>query len=144
MKEVKAGIAEADRALVSVAVDGQEMVAAADALETYDLGANVERPQEALVLSGFDEFLLGYKDRALMLAEEHKQAIVPGGNGMFRWTVVRDGRVIGVWTRKKTARKVVVEVDPLVRLTGAAKKRVEAALEPYATFVGLPVEVGWR
>ena len=43
---------------------------------------------EMLALPGFDEYLLGFKDRALMLAAEHKQAIIPGENGIFQATIV--------------------------------------------------------
>lgn len=34
-----------------------------------------------VALPTFHEYLLGYKDRSLMLVEEYKQAIFPGGNG---------------------------------------------------------------
>lgn len=40
---------------------------------------------------------LGYKDRRYVLAPEHAHRIVPGDNGMFRATVVSDGRVLGTW-----------------------------------------------
>jgi hypothetical protein len=49
------------------------------------------------LLPGFDEFLLGYKDRSASLAPAHARQIVPGGNGMFMPTIVADGRVIGTW-----------------------------------------------
>ena len=69
---------------------------------------------DVLALPGFDEYLLGFKDRALMLAAEHKQAIIPGGNGMFQSTIVRGGRVIGTWKRTATKRRLTVQVRPLV------------------------------
>ena len=50
-----------------------------------------------LALPGFDEFLLGYADRSLVLPPEHADKIVPGGNGMFKKTIVAGGRVIGTW-----------------------------------------------
>ncbi len=56
-----------------------------------------------LLLPAFDEHLLGYQDRSLQLDPAHFEHIVPGRNGMFLATVVRDGRVIGTW--KKGTRK---------------------------------------
>ena len=50
-----------------------------------------------LALPGFDEFLLGYTDRSLVLPPEHADKIVPGGNGVFKKTIVAGGQVIGTW-----------------------------------------------
>lgn len=60
-------------------------------------------PVDWLLLPAFDEHLLGYQDRAAQLQPEHFERIVPGRNGMFLATVVRDGRVVGTW--KKGTRK---------------------------------------
>jgi hypothetical protein len=95
---------------------------------------------DVLALPGFDEYLLGYKDRALMLDPAHKQAIIPGGNGVFRSTVVRGGRVVGTWKRTIGRTRVGVTVRPLADLDRAP---VEVALAGYARFVGLPLELTW-
>ncbi|WP_432563758.1 winged helix DNA-binding domain-containing protein [Kineococcus sp. SYSU DK003] len=66
-----------------------------------DLVAAHRRAARALhVLPGFDEFLLGYGDRRHVLPAEHADRVAPGGNGVFRGTVVVGGRVVGTWTRK--------------------------------------------
>ena len=59
--------------------------------------AGADDPGAELLLPGFDEFVLGYGERAEVLDPEHADRIVPGGNGMFRPTVVREGRVVGTW-----------------------------------------------
>lgn len=143
MADAKRGIAAADDRLVRATVDGKEVL-----LDAAQLDTHLAKPQPTgaavwLALPGFDEYLLGFKDRSLMLAEEHKQAIVPGGNGMFQATVVRDGRVVGTWKRSTLKSRTVVEVRPLVPLRKPDRKRVEAALQPYARFTGRPVEVRW-
>ncbi|MEZ0493833.1 winged helix DNA-binding domain-containing protein [Kineococcus sp. TBRC 1896] len=51
------------------------------------------------LLPGFDEFLLGYADRSAVLDPEFAGRLTPGGNGVFRGTVVAGGRVVGAWTR---------------------------------------------
>lgn len=75
---------------------------------TPDRLAAADVPDE-LLLPGFDEFVLGYADRAHVLAPEHADAIVPGGNGVFRPSVVRDGRVVGTWAWKGTGRNRRIE-----------------------------------
>lgn len=138
--DTKLAIAEAGDRLARVEVEGREMVLAAAAADSPP----PPLPDgEVLALSGFDEYLLGYKDRSLMLAAEHKQAIIPGGNGIFQWTVVRDGRVIGTWHRRRSTKAIIVEVRPLTRLTVVDRQRVEAALEPYGRFEQTPRQVAW-
>ena len=51
------------------------------------------------LLPGFDEYILGYKDRSAVLSAVHANKIVPGNNGMFLPTIVQKGQVIGTWKR---------------------------------------------
>jgi hypothetical protein len=105
--------------------------------------ARPDAPSEVLALPGFDEYLLGFKDRSLMVAPEHMQAIIPGGNGVFQPTIVRGGRVIGTWKRSVARGRLVVDVRPLVPVKARERAHVEAALEPYARFMGHPLQVRW-
>lgn len=52
--------------------------------------------------------------------------VLPGGNVMFRATVVDAGQVIATWTRTLTATQADVVVAPLRRLS-RARRRVEIA-----------------
>jgi hypothetical protein len=137
--DADAALAAAADTVTTVAVDGHAMLVAADALAARP----VPMLDGVLVLPGFDEYLLGYKDRSLMVDPEHAQAIVPGGNGVFQATVVRAGRVIGTWKRSSTATRTVVTVLPLVPLRSRDLREVEAAFERYAHFVHTPVQVRW-
>jgi hypothetical protein len=58
-----------------------------------------EEASGVFLLPGFDEFVLGYADRGAVLDAAFADRIVPGGNGMFRATVVSDGRIVGTWRR---------------------------------------------
>jgi hypothetical protein len=72
---------------------------------TYYMSPNL-RPANTpngYLLPGFDEYSLGYTDRSAVLAAEHAPKTVPGGNGMFRSTIVIDGQIVGTWL--KSARK---------------------------------------
>lgn len=133
MTDCKAGIAVASDALETVDVDGEEMIVAA--------GAEPATPRGWLALPGFDEYMLGYKDRSLMAGPAELAAIVPGGNGVFRSTIVRDGRVVATWTRTLTAKKVTVTVEPLVTFSSRDVSAVTEALEPYASYLGVPLTV---
>ena len=134
--DAKRGIAAAGGALVATQLEGREVfvespLAEAHASEPVRLGGD-----EILALPGFDEYLLGFKDRALMLAADHKQAIIPGGNGVFQPTLVRAGRVVATWKRSLVRGRTRVVVRPLVVLTAPDRVRATAAFEAYAAFTG--------
>lgn len=92
------------------------------------------------LLPGFDQFLLGYTHRGAVLDEKHADKIVPGGNGMFLPTIVREGRVTGTWKRVPEKKKVVLTVKYFEKL-----KRADDALliasDRYGRFLGLPAEL---
>ncbi|TDB76875.1 winged helix DNA-binding domain-containing protein [Micromonospora sp. KC723] len=136
--DARRAVAVAADALATVKVDGVEAL-----LDPALLDAPRAPLDDVLALPGFDEYLLGYKDRALMLDPAHKQAIIPGGNGVFQPTVVRAGRVIGTWKRTVTKTRVRVAVRPLVGLDTTTRERVAAAVDSYAVFLGLPARVEW-
>ena len=137
----KTGIAAAGNALVAVDVDGTEMVAAAELLDRADEVLGAHDPKRAWLLPGFDELVLGVKDRALFLEPGHLDRIVPGSNGMFLATVVVDGRVIGTWKRTLRKTSVAIEVELFETVTKAVRASVEAAGAGYGAFHGLEPKV---
>lgn len=92
----------------------------------------------AFALPGFDEYLLGYKDRSAVLDAAHAEQVCPGGNGVFASTIVIDGRVAGTW--KRTIRKSVIEIiaTPFSALNKSERHAFNEAAERYAVFMGLP------
>ena len=126
MGEARAGLASVAEQLAQMVVDGQ----------THWLAAGAQEGGTAAhyLLPGFDEYILGYKARGAVLAAEHSQAIVPGGNGVFRPTMIADGQVVGVWKRTVKRGRVVVELAPFgaVGVDGWRERVAE-----YGRFLGL-------
>lgn len=139
VSDCRLGVAAAGDALAAVRVDGTDMLLDAAAA---DLPA-VPVDDEWLALPGFDEYMLGYKDRSMLLDPGHFAAVVPGGNGVFQATLVRGGRVAGTWKRTLTTKAVVVSAHPLVPFGAADRRHAEEALQPYAAFLGLALDVRW-
>ncbi|MER7891292.1 winged helix DNA-binding domain-containing protein [Micromonospora sp. NPDC094482] len=135
LTDARRGLAAAGDALATVRVDEVEMLVDAALLDAPRAPVD-----DLLTLPGFDEYLLGYKDRGLMLDPAHRDAVVPGGNGVFQATVVRDGRVVGTWKRSIGRDRVTVVVRPLAPID---RPRVERALGRYAEFLGLKLRVDW-
>ncbi len=138
VKDCRAGVAAAGDALAAVRVDGTDMLVDA-ALADADAAIG----DDWLALPGFDEYMLGYKDRSMLIDPAHFPAVVPGGNGVFQATLVRGGRVVGIWKRTLTKKAVVVSAQPLVPFGAGDRKQAEEAVRPYAEFHGLALDVRW-
>lgn len=91
-------------------------------------GQSAARP---LLLPGFDEFILGYRDRLFATSAEEHALLVPGNNGVFKKTLVRDGRAVGIWTRAGRPGKRTLEMAPFGRLTKAATAQWQALFEQF-------------
>lgn len=138
MADARAGIAAAGDRLAAVRVGGTEMHVDAALLD-----AGIGQVDDWAALPGFDEYVLGYKDRSMMVDAAHMDAIIPGGNGVFQATIVRAGRVVGTWKRTLGKKAVAVSATALVPLRPAERTKAEEALESYAAFVGLPLQLRW-
>lgn len=91
----------------------------------------------AMLLPGFDEYLLGYGDRSAVLAPEQADRIVPGGNGMFRPTIVLGGQVVGTWRRTIRAKEILVSPEPFGRPDAQLLASLAGAAREYGSFLGL-------
>lgn len=87
-----------------------------------------------LALPGFDEFLLGYKDRSATLEAQHAEAVTPGKNGVFRRTLTVGSQTIGTWApaeaRIKTRSVVPFDGD----LGQGLQRRVLSSIGAYERF----------
>ena len=131
--DAKQGLEGAKSELVKDQVNGKECWMAGDAR-----GQSVYDPSRVYLLPGFDEHLLGYKDRSAVLAAEHASKVVPGNNGIFFPTMVVAGQVIGTWKRRRKRNALEVVLDPFTQLD-ASEESVMEATQCYSNFVGLPL-----
>lgn len=86
--------------------------------------AGIRSSRTAHLLSIYDEYISGYKDRSAIVASRH------------------DGQIVGTWRRTLSAKAVNIETrlfDPLRR---AGNQAVAAAARRYGEFLGLPVVFG--
>ncbi|GAB7190530.1 crosslink repair DNA glycosylase YcaQ family protein [Kineococcus sp. NUM-3379] len=128
--DVRTALAGARPELAAVEVDGVEHLL--DPALPDLLPAHREEAAGVFLLPGFDEFVLGYGERGAVLAPEFAARIVPGGNGVFRPTVVAGGRVVGTWRHAGRGARRSLDAEAFTGF-GAA---VEAALP--AVYAALP------
>jgi hypothetical protein len=110
LTDVRRGLALARDELADTEVDG--VVHYLDPAVPARLAACRDEARGVFLLPGFDELVLGYADRGAVLDPAFADRIVPGGNGMFRATVVSDGRIVGTWRRSGRGAARSVEAEP--------------------------------
>jgi hypothetical protein len=131
--EVKIGIAVAGNAVLAIEIEGRELYVPAE-------WEPVPPNREVLLLPGFDELLLGYRDRSASLDEGELALVVPGGNGMFLPTFTVGGHVEGLWKRRARRAAVDVDVTPFgAAPTAAVRRAAERSAGLYARHLGLAV-----
>jgi hypothetical protein len=101
-------------------------------------GSNLPAPARTYLLPGFDEYMLGYKNRLAALPSQFANRIVPGNNGMFISTLVIDGQVAGTWKRTTRKTSQLLTLLPFKSLTNADSKSIEPAIKRYKMFSSLP------
>ncbi len=131
--EARAALASARDGLATVTEAGVEHVldpATPDLLAEHRAEAS-----GTFLLPGFDVFVLGYGDRSAVLDPAHAARIVPGGNGVFRPTVVHAGRIVGTWGWTGRGSRRAVTADPITTWPRGVEARIAqvAAALPGAT-----------
>jgi hypothetical protein len=106
----------------------------------YYLGADEpdESPAPAvLLLPGFDEYLLGYRDRDAVLAPEHSARVAPGENGIFLPMVVSNGQIVATWRRTVRGRTLDIAATAFAPMSATTTSRYARAAKAYARYLGL-------
>lgn len=135
--QAKRGVEIAAGRLVSESRDGTTRWSTLDDVEP----PSAPRSPRVLALPGFDELLLGYRDRDLTLPPEFANRIVPGANGIFLPMITVDGRVVGTWRRRTSAAGVVVTASPFRALSQRIQAGFRRAVDDYGRFLGLRASV---
>lgn len=129
MNDVRAGLEAVKPMLISETIDGQ----------TYWMPPSTPTApgQSVFLLPGFDEYVLGYRERSAVLEPQFAQLVCPGGNGVFKPTIVSDGRIVGTWNRTIKKGTVILTPAPFTTLTDAETQAFAAAAQPFAAFLGM-------
>jgi len=129
-----AGLTLGDARRALAACDGLRQIEAEGQQYWMTDNAPASRGGGLHLLPGFDEYLLGYKERGAVLDAQYAERIVPGGNGVFKPMIVAGGRVAGTWQRGAAG----LAPDPFEALTKAQNAAVARAAKRYNAFWGNP------
>ncbi len=142
VRDARAGLAAAGTVTV-VPLDGRDLFVHNALLEAMPNPA--ERPPipPARALPGFDELVLGYRDRTVQLDPEHERRIVPGGNGVFAPTLVVGGLVVGTWRRRELSRTVDILATTFAPVPAHQRAKLSSALIDFGRFSSRTSRISW-
>ncbi|ASD22289.1 hypothetical protein B7495_09465 [Cryobacterium sp. LW097] len=142
MSDAKTALAVGGGQLNTLDVDGvSHLLPQSSDLGPLSRAAPGRGPSAVLALPGFDEYLLGYRDRSFAIEPENLTRVVPGKNGIFLPILVRGGRIFGTWRREWQPRAITVHPAPFTPQGAASFPGTDRALHEYARFLGRPVQV---
>jgi hypothetical protein len=107
-----------------------------DGRRGWTLG-EVEPTTSFRLLPMFDNYLIGYRDRTAMLDPSLHARVYVGG--IIKATVVRDGRVIGIWRLDRSGREATIRITPFEPIPRRQHSYLEAERADIERFLGRPV-----
>jgi hypothetical protein len=129
LADARQGLEGAGRALVCDAIDGRTYWFASRAA-----GQASTRTPTAHLLSIYDEYISGYKDRRAIMTAAHATRLRAMG-GALTAIVIVNGRVAGTWKRRVERKAVVVSVDLFGPLTRVEQTAVRSAERKFVEFL---------
>jgi hypothetical protein len=92
------------------------------------------------LLPSFDEYLLGWREREVMVSAESWRSINRGG-GWLHPVVSHDGRIVGTWRTERRPQAFRLEVSPFSRLAPAVRRGIAIEAAGISRFLGSPVDL---
>ncbi len=86
------------------------------------------------LLPHFDAYLLGYRNRDLVVAPRYNRRVQRGG-GWLRQVVIVNGWVVATWSYNDKGKRQNVIVEPLEELDSAIAPRLRSEVDDIGRFV---------
>ena len=120
-----------------------------------ELFAGLELPEPEAVpaaavsvrlLPEYDPYVMGFREREQLVPEAVRAQVAAHGKGRYEGPagtpfLLVAGECAGTWSRKKTAKRIELAVQPARRLTRAERAGVEAEAERISAFLALEPRV---
>ena len=93
-------------------------------------------PTPARLLPKFDSILLGHKDRARIIKDQHKKLVFKPKVGDIAATVLIDGQIAGTWKHTKKRRALVVSIKPFGKIAQDDMAEVKQQARELSQYMG--------
>ncbi len=91
------------------------------------------------LLSVYDEYFIGYKDRSFILENNYKKNMVAVGNALLTSLIIINGRVEGTWKKKLGKDKIEIKLNLFRKLNHKEMNELKIISEKYGNFLGMSV-----
>jgi hypothetical protein len=95
------------------------------------------------LLPPFDDYLIGYKERTLVLDPQYSKRVNPGG-GMPKPTVMVKGNIVGVWKYQMKKGVMLITIELFEDLEPHDRDFIDQAVNQFSEFKSLPVEANFE
>jgi hypothetical protein len=92
---------------------------------------------QILLLPGFDEYLVSYRDRSASVPEAYVEAWSKS-KAMFSPSILLRGQVAGLWKRTIKKNSVLITADRFRELTAGEERSLQEAANEYGRFLNKP------
>ncbi|HEY7795311.1 MAG TPA: crosslink repair DNA glycosylase YcaQ family protein [Gaiellaceae bacterium] len=94
------------------------------------------------LLPEYDVYVMGFREREHLVPPAVREQVAAHGKGRYEGPagtpfLVVDGLCAGIWSRRKTAKRIELTVEPARRLTRAERAGIEQEAERIGAFLGL-------
>ena len=98
----------------------------------------------ASLLPNYDEFFIGLKDRSAIQKNLDAVGLKESLNFLRGHIATIDGQIIGGWKRIDQGSSVIVEVQPLTRMSESDRRAMSREAERFSAFLELPTSLVLR
>lgn len=110
----------------------------------YDQLANSNLGCQALrLLPHFDPYLLAHADKNHLVSSPHYKRVYRN-QGWISPVILLDGRVIGVWSYTRRAKRWLLEIEPFEKFSKAIREQIEKETASLGGFLGTAWEIKYR
>ncbi len=127
--DARAGLDEASSELVKESIEGKTYWMSRTALDSPITAKEIQ------LLPGFDEYLVGYRDRSAVLDEQFVE-MWSKGKAMFSPSIILRGKVAGLWSRTLKKNSATITPELFVDLAADDEEALADAAESYSRFLG--------
>jgi hypothetical protein len=109
-----------------------------------DTSEPVSAAQATYLLPIYDEYLIAYKNRELVIGPTGATDAIAAFAGGFPHHVIVGGRLVGSWSRTVAGESLTITIRPYRPLSRAEMSQVRRAAERFGAFQGMPVVTQFR
>ncbi|HSF81436.1 MAG TPA: winged helix DNA-binding domain-containing protein [Anaerolineales bacterium] len=119
--------------IVPVEVDGIQYWATSDP-------PTASPTESSALLPAFDEYLLGYQERSVVLDPAYAKRVNAGG-GMLKPTVMVNGEIVAIWSHTEKQHALQVSIQPFRELASCELDLIAGAVNRFSSYRSLPSKV---